>query len=250
MISFQIASDLHIEICRDTPPALSLIKPAAEILILAGDIGRIHKHQQLRTFLQDVCQHFRYVLYVLGNHEFYRVKGIPDKSIDELWVMMRDIEKKITNLYILNRSSLVIGNICIAGCILWSRPLVNVPSFIVRIAGMNTDKYRSLHEQDVQYIEKIVRYCSSKKLRLVVVTHHCPSYSLLAGKKLQDKYKSLYVSNLDYLLDVTRVHTWICGHVNINFDLRTKNGTRLVSNQKGKPKNIVRNFSKEKVILV
>ena len=50
----------------------------------------------------------------------------------------KSIEKDIHNLYILDRSSIVINDICITGCTLWTDPEVKIPKFIVRIHGMTT----------------------------------------------------------------------------------------------------------------
>lgn len=245
----QIASDLHIEVEDTVPKASDLITPSAPVLILAGDIGRIRKKEQLETFLQDVCKDFEYVLYVMGNHEYYRVNGFPNKNMYQLMDDMIEIEASIPNLYILNRSSVVIGNTCIAGCTLWSQALVPfIPNFIVRIPGMDVKRYNDIHHGDVRYIESMVKYCNEKQLKLVVVTHHCPTYKVLGEKKAGDKYKSLYASNLDRLLVGERVHTWICGHNHCNFDFKTRCGTRLVSNQKGKPKDNVPDFSLSKVL--
>lgn len=251
MVNFQIVSDLHIETMDGVPSALSLIKPSAEVLILAGDIGRIHKYEQLRMFLIDVCQHFQHVLYVLGNHEYYSERGYPNKDMEELYGNILQIEEEITNLRILNRGSVVIGNICVIGCTLWSQALVEIPRYIVRIHGITTTKYNKLHYQDLRYIEKMITYCQNKNLKLVVITHHCPTETVIKGeKKDSDKYKSLYYSNLDRLLDGTRVHTWICGHLHFNFDIKTRNNTRLVSNQKGKPRDKINDFLLDKVITV
>uniref|UniRef100_A0A6C0EM69 Calcineurin-like phosphoesterase domain-containing protein n=1 Tax=viral metagenome TaxID=1070528 RepID=A0A6C0EM69_9ZZZZ len=250
MVKFQIASDLHIEIGNEIPPALSLITPSAEILILAGDIGRIHKYEQLKAFLTDLCQHFQYVLYIMGNHEYYRVKNHPDITMSELMNKMNSIQQSIPNLYVLNRTSVIFDDVCVIGCTLWSQALVNIPSYIVRVKGMNTQYYNEIHRQDVKYIEKMIRYCNANNLKLLVVTHHVPSYSLLKNKKATDRFKSLYASHLDHLLDSKRVHTWVCGHIHTNFDLRSKNGTRLVGNQKGKPRDKITDYDKAKVISV
>jgi predicted phosphodiesterase len=252
MVNFQIMSDLHLETFDEDQSVLSFITPRSKILILAGDIGRIHKYNQLETFLKEVCKHFEIVLYVLGNHEYYKVDNIPVKSMEELLEDVTKIKLDIDNLYILNRTSVIIDDVCIAGCTLWSQAIIDIPQFIVRIPGMNTLKYNTMFKQDLNYIEEMVKLCNTRKLKLVVVTHHCPTY--LVGRKRsrdkKDKYQSLYVSNLDYLLDSNRVHTWICGHVHKNFDFYTKNGTRLVCNQKGKPHDNLISFSKEKIISV
>lgn len=249
MVRLQIMSDLHIELHDHIPSASEYITPSADVLILAGDIGRIHKYEQLRCFLKDLCSMFQIVLYVPGNHEFYKVDSVEPKSVNELLEDLLKIKEEIPNLYILNRSSVVIGNVCIAGCTLWTQSAVHIPQFIVRIKDIDTATYNSMFCKDLKYIEQMITYCQNKKLKLVVVSHHCPTHSV-GRKKPRDKFKTLYTSNLDYLLDSSKVDTWICGHIHSNFDHKTKNGTRLVSNQKGKPKDNLLDYSKTKVISV
>ena len=250
MVKFQIMSDLHIETSdeEDVDP-LKYITPSANILILAGDIGRIHKYEQLKNFLTKLCSHFEFVIYILGNQEFYHVKGIERKNMVQLLNDIESISQKITNLYILNRNSVVVDNVCIAGCTLWSQPTVQVPSFLVRIHEMNTETYNNLHLEDLEYIQTITKYCQEKNLKLLLVTHHAPTFRVTQNKT-RDKYKSLYATNLEYLMDQSKIHTWICGHVHMNFDFKTKGGTRLVCNQKGKPMDGITDFSMEKIIVI
>ena len=248
MVKFQIMSDLHIETMSDTLSVGDFIKNSADILILAGDIGRVHKYTQIEKFLKDLCQKFEIVLYVLGNHEYYRVDNVVPKNMESILQDLEKIKSDIPNLYILNRNSVIIEDVCVVGCTLWSQATAGVPPFIVRIPEMNVVKYNSLFREDLHYIENMINYCQKKNLKLLVVTHHCPTFA--ATPKRMDRYKSLYCSNLDYLLDSKKVHTWICGHVHINFDMKTRNGTRLVSNQKGKPKDKVMHYVLDKVITV
>ena len=253
MTKFQIVSDLHIEYKNDEiPDPLTLITPSAEILILAGDIGSLYKYEQLKVFLEKLCVYFKTVLYIPGNHEFYMVpnnlyKPLPFSDlINRLYLLEQNIE----NLFILNQSSTIIDNICITGCTLWSKIEVNIPHFIVRINGMTNQLYEQKYSNDLKYIQKMMNYCKSNKLEMVVVTHHCPSYDVLSEKRANDKYVSLYVSRLDHLLTSNNVHTWVAGHTHRNFDFITNGGTRLVSNQKGKPRDNVCDFSKSFVIQV
>lgn len=249
MVNFQIMSDIHIETFSENLLIENFVTPSAEILILAGDIGRVHRYNQLENFLINLCSKFEIVLYVLGNHEYYRVDGVIPKSMEDILIDIEKIKAKIPNLYILNRKSVIIEDVCISGCTLWSRAIVDIPPYRVRILGMNMAKYNSLFDQDRIYIESMINYCQKKKLKLLVVTHHCPTFSLTRQKK-SDKYKSLYCSNLDYLLDGKKVHTWVCGHIHFNFDVRMKNGMRLVSNQKGKQRDMVANYVLNKIITV
>lgn len=249
MVNFQIMSDLHIETLSDDISTEIFVKPSAEILILAGDIGRVHKYNQLENFLQQLCSQFQIVLYVLGNHEYYHVEGIEPKTMEEILSDIEKISSKIPNLYILNRTSVIIEDVCIVGATLFSQAVVNIPHYIVKIPNINTVKYNSLFKQDLHYIENMVIYCQRKRFKMLVVTHYAPTY-LVEKKKKCNKYKSLYCSHLDYLLDKKKVHTWVYGHIHKNFDFKTVNGTRLVSNQRGKGKDLVPDFVLDKVITV
>lgn len=252
MTQFQIVSDLHIEYQNDeVPDPLTLITPSADILILAGDIGSFYKYDQLKKFLVRLCPYFKVVVYVPGNHEYYKQTGYYHQKMNVLLRHFIQIEKSINNLYILNKASVRVNDVCIVGCTLWSNPLVNIPKFIVRVQDMNTQIYKQKHETELLYITKMIKYCQDKKLKLIVVTHHCPTFSVITSdKKKSDKYVSLYASHLDHLLTQEQVHTWICGHIHINFDLITTGGTHLVGNQKGKPKDNITDYKKNFVINV
>jgi len=253
MTKFQIVSDLHIEYRNnEIPDPLSLITPTSEILILAGDIGSLYKIKQLQGFLEQLCVHFKTVLYVPGNHEYYMVpndNSYEPLSMQSLTNRLYYLEKSIPNLYILNQSSVIINNICITGCTLWSKAEVCIPKFIVRIHGMTNYIYEQRYINDLNYIEKMMKYCKNNDLQMVVVTHHCPSYDVLGNShKSNDRFVSLYVSKLDYLLKSSNVHTWIAGHTHKNFDFITEGGTHLVSNQRGKPRDNVYDFSTSFVV--
>jgi predicted phosphohydrolase len=252
MTKFQIVSDLHIEYKTDeVPDPLTLITPSADILILAGDIGSFYQYNQLKTFLINLCRHFKVVLYVPGNHEYYTMKGYPSQKMKTLLHQFIQMEQCIDNLYVLNRSSVQIDDVCIVGCTLWSNIEVSMPKFIVRIPDMSTRVYKKKYEGDLGYIKKMIKYCQKKEKKLMVVTHHCPTYSVItSNKKLKDKYISLYASHIDYLLQANMVHTWIAGHIHINFDFITDGGTRMVGNQKGKPKDKITDYNKSMVIVV
>lgn len=249
MVKLQIASDLHLETLQDTPSVKDYITPSADILVLAGDIGRIHKYEQLKNFLIEVCKLFEAVIYVPGNHEYYMVDDLPAKNMYYLKTDLYAIKKEIENLYIMDRNSITIGDVCIFGCTLWSEATSHVPRFIVKIKGITTEKYNAMFHRDLLYIEGMIKYCQEKKLKPVVITHHPPTH-LITKCKSRDRFRFrfLYGSDLDHLLESHKVHTWICGHVHTNFDFFTEKGTRLVSNQKGKPKDKVTDFLKDKVI--
>ena len=236
------------------------------MLILAGDIGSLYKYDQLKGFLEKLCVHFELVLYVPGNHEYYTQHDYYSEPISMITLTNRlhHLENEIDNLYILNRSSIVLNNICITGCTLWSKTDVKIPKFIVRIHDMNNYTYNKHHYNDLKYINRMVDYCKKNDLKLIVITHHCPSFTIMDNThkilndltnkdenfRKNDRYVSLYFSELDHLLQKDKVHTWICGHIHQNFDYITNGGTRLVGNQYGKPKDNIDDYVKDFVIKI
>lgn len=251
MTTFQIASDLHIEYKNNSVPnPLNFINPVADVLILAGDIGSLYKKEQLTSFLKQLCIHFKIVLYVPGNHEYYTFPEIRVEKMNVLVDRLYEIEAEIENLYVLNKTSVRIGDVCISGCTLWSNPEINIPKYIVRINGMTTNIYKEKFESELRYINKMIKYCQKNKIKLLVVTHHCPTYDVLVGTKKRQKILSLYANHLDHLLYSEKVNTWVCGHIHKNFDYVTENGTHLISNQKGKPNDKITDFVRDLTISV
>jgi len=240
---FQIASDLHIEYMNEIVDPLDFIVPCADHLILAGDIGSLYRYDQLFNFLNNVSKYFTNVLYIPGNHEYYKPRDMKIKPLtfNKLNDILKIIEDKIPNLYVLNCKSVIIDNVCIFGCTLWSNITCDLPKFIVRIHQFDTQTYLDLHKSHVQYIENMIGYCKSNGLTAYCVTHHPPTFDVINMANRKQKFVSLYASELDRLL--TRdIHTWVFGHVHKNFDLNY-NGCRLVSNQQGRAKDNVNDFS-------
>jgi predicted phosphohydrolase len=245
MTSVQIVSDLHIECIDDNNiDALDYITPTANILILAGDIGSLYKPIQLQNFIKSLSPHFKIILYIPGNHEYYMINNYDRLTFEYLEKRLEKLGDFIQNLHILNRDSVRIGNLCIAGCTLWTKPECIVPNFIVRVYKMNTDIYLNKHIKDLNYVTEIMSYCNINCYKLLMVTHHPPSLKVLDLSKKR-KYPSLYSNNLDSLLNKQKVQTWVCGHTHKNFDFISELGCRIVSNQLGKPKDKITNYKKD-----
>ena len=251
----QIASDLHIEYKNDKDvDPFDYITPTADVLILAGDIGSCYRYSQLRNFLKKLCHEFKLVLYVPGNHEYYFIPNTTRRMPMEFMNrMIHSLSVLIPNLVILDRVSVIIGNVCIAGCTLWSDPKVSMPSFYTRLHGMDSEKYKNKFDIDLKFINDITEYCKEKGHELMMVTHYCPhEYSRLTEEHGYDKdkeeLKSLYMTDLMHMMNGNVIKVWIYGHTHINCDIVSSNGTRIVSNQKGKAKNNVYDFSDQFIV--
>ena len=245
----QIASDLHIEILStETPNPLDYIKPSSKTLVLAGDIGSLYRYDQLKYFIEQIAIHFEFVLYVPGNHEYYSLKDYKHMSLKILNNRLDILESSISNLIVLNRSCIMLKDVCIIGCTLWSNPSIEIPKFIVQIPELTTNSYIDMYSNDLEYIETISQYCKEQSVKCIVVTHYGPTYDILKGSKRRKKFLSLYANNLDHLLSNDIIDTWICGHSHHNFDFISPNGTRVISNQKGKPKDKINDYKNNFII--
>ena len=103
-MKIHILCDLHVEFGSFVPPVVS-----ADVVVLAGDV-----HVKNRGLQWIFDQKFKIpVLYVLGNHEFYREKfpGLIDKL---------KIDAEGTNVHVLENDSVEIGGYRFFGCTLWS----------------------------------------------------------------------------------------------------------------------------------
>ncbi len=264
MVQFQVMSDLHLEMYKNEVLSDRFIVPTEDYLILAGDICHLNFGDRLANFLIDLCRKFKKVYYVLGNHEFYRTEGYTTLSIQDCYEKFYEIKSRIPNLYLLDKKYDIIDNVCIIGCTLWSYTDY-VPKYIVRIEGINTQLYRNMFNSDLRFIEEKIEYCKRHRLKLIVVTHYPPTLhaiskhkskrmiSLLASSTLttkKDRFASLYATDLSRLLSSDKVHTWVFGHVHKNFDYITSGGTRVVTNQQGKPADGITDFSLNKTIVV
>lgn len=247
-MKFQIASDLHIEYLNITKEMIrELIVPKSDILVLAGDIGNCHKINQLVFFLKEVCSMFKIVLYVPGNHEFYKFDDYHQRTYQDIVNILYRRTKFITNLHILINNAVLIKDYCFIGCVLWSRIPEDkmFPYFRVRIKNMNKETYNSMHNRDISYISDLVSDCVIKEYKPIVITHYPPSLKCLDTKRNKDKFSYMYATDLEYMFK--HVKAWVCGHIHTNFHYTIGN-MLLESNQKGRTQDRVNDYNPSYII--
>jgi len=250
-MKLRILSDLHLEFHPFKVPVLP--EDHESILILAGDIGTVRQQETLLTFLEEAASRFRAVLYVLGNHEFY--SNAWPRALDDLrrWNLP-------SNLYVLERDTIVIDDVGFAGATLWadydrSNPLSiwEAKSWIndhVAIGFAYKHKEPSIrrvmpedlledHAVTKEWIVKVLPELRAKCRKVVLITHHGISHQSVGAKHKTSKLNGSFVSDLEYLLDIAPPDVAIHGHVHDSSDYRLENaiGTRVVVNPRGYAKN-------------
>lgn len=236
-----IFSDLHSTPLEDAPPAV----PTADVAIVAGDVSEWSVGAI--DWLADYVRPHMRVIYVLGNHEYYRGSLIGELAEARQAAARRNID-------LLERDSVTLGDIRFLGCTLWTDYLLYASgSEIGRTASMDAAR-KGLADHHLIYlsdlsgrlfdpIDAYTRHASSlfwlkQELAVpfagknVVVTHHAPHPGSVAPQWQGDRLTPAFVSNLESLIERYRPSLWVHGHTHHAFDYHV-GPTRVVCNPFG-----------------
>jgi Icc-related predicted phosphoesterase len=226
-MKIHVLSDLHLEFgpCR-IPPV------DCDVTVLAGDV---HLGRKALPMLEELCSQ-RPVVYVLGNHEFYRNEF--DATLD-FWNSC-----SLENLTFLENKAAIVNNTRFVGATLWTS-MGNGDKKTMDLARycMNDYVVVARGKSELTPEDTIERFDQSKafidrELRLpfdgttVVVTHHLPSYKSVAPQFEGDPLNPCFASDLDALIGKHQPPIWIHGHTHASFDYHSGN-TRVVCNPRG-----------------
>lgn len=246
-MKFQLYSDMHIEMHNSYPK----IPSKADILILAGDIGKIKK-QNFKDFICYCSKTWKHVIFVLGNHEFY-------DNIDLL--VMKDMYKAyfdtFDNVYLLDDDHLDITDqndqksYRFIGSVLWSNPsnIINLCDFSqihetildtttkkLELTPMTLDTFKLMHDVSKKFIRDALQKAKLENIIPILITHFPPIRKQTSHPKYANSPNNDYFTNSldDIKIDTKDVPLWISGHTHYSYDIM-KNNTRFLSNQMGYP---------------
>jgi len=253
-VKLAIASDLHVEFgdidLKNTQ--------GADLLILAGDICMLkdldkqsERGDTARNFFQRVSTEFPRTLYVMGNHEHY--SGDFAKGPDRFRTFC-DLHH-IANITLLDKESVVIDGYDFHGGTLWT-DFNDMDTFTMHNAATAMNDYHGVknsndtvswkflpkhalrdHTRMVGYLQTCMdNYRESGRTdnRVVVITHHAPSFNSVHEKYAHDTLMNgNFYSNMDdFILANPQVQLWIHGHMHDPFDYGL-GGTRVICNPRG-----------------
>lgn len=255
-MKLHILSDLHLEFCSFTPPSTD-----AEVVILAGDIHvSSHGFGWARAMFPQ-----QEVLYVAGNHEFYRHDW--DAHLDA----MRS-EAARHRIHFLENDAAVIGGVRFLGATLWTdfdyfgesmreqamRACVQYLADFSQIHACvsprpashtlshgpeRADVSRALHASSrlLTPAQVRLRHLASRAWleqqlalpfpeKTVVITHHLPAQQSVARRYRDDLGSAGFASWLEHLMGKSVL--WVHGHTHDRFDYKI-NQTRVLCNPRG-----------------
>jgi predicted phosphohydrolase len=242
-VRLHVVSDLHGEFAPFEPPPVD-----ADVLVLAGDVALGTAGVRLaRTWSRG-----RPVLFVAGNHEYYR-HALPG--------LTADLRAAATGspVHVLENDELILDGVRFLGCTLWSDfeaagaaemersmrvcgRLLNdyeVIAWSEEDRALRPEDTRALHERSRRWLEE--RLAVPHDGPTVVITHHAPLVRPAPTKPLHRALAGAFASDLTALMGGDRVNLWIYGHLHRSADLEVA-GTRLVSNPRGYPHEPVEAF--------
>lgn len=249
---FRLLSDLHLEFSEGRLVLPEEPDDANTILVLAGDIGVIKNKSSYVDFLRYVSPRFTKVIYIMGNHEYYR--GSLKRTIDKGKDAIRDLE----NVFILENETLLHDGVAYICSTFWT-DFRNGNPLAMNAAQMTLNDYkfirtgpssvgqhpyqRKLNTQDVfqmhmkskEFVFDEIEKYKKQGLKTVVVTHHAPSWQSVHPMYMRSKdfeLNSAYVSDLDYRIAEKGPDVWVHGHTHHSFDYMIEN-TRVVCNPRG-----------------
>lgn len=242
-----VLNDLHLEFAG-WPREVDVNAIDADVTVLAGDIG-----VGLQGVTWALSAFRRPVIYVLGNHEYYGQRLMP-----ELLAAAR-AKCRGTHVRLLENDAVVISGVRFLGCTLWTDfALFEEAERNVRAmeeAGMKMGDFRRImagrrnggygKNKLIPFAPTMARerhlasraWLEGELARphdgpTVVVTHHAPSARSLTYQEPTWLLDAAYASNLEHLMDKRRVRLWVHGHTHLATDYEIE-GARVVSNPRG-----------------
>ena len=251
LVRLHVISDLHVEFDDFELPAVD-----ADVVVLAGDIGLGTAGVRLARQWSDG----RPVLFVAGNHEYYR------HALPALTSELRAAAAGST-VHVLENDELVLDGVRFLGCTLWSDFLAAGEDELQRSMAICarllndyevitwSEEGRTLQPRDTRALHVASRRWLAERLAVphdgptVVITHHAPLVRLHPPSPTHRALVGAFASDLTGLMTGDRADLWIYGHLHRTADLEVE-GTHLISNPRGYPHEPVEAFDPGLVVEV
>ena len=240
----QPVSDLHLEFDQDHGRRFATTLPVlGDVLVLAGDILPIRRPPHVREMLAWFCDRFPQVVYVPGNHEYYKTSPAAASAL------LASSAREFPNLHLLDGAVTEIEGTRFVGATLWFPPTPDEAEY--RGSLMDFALIESFvpwvheaHAGNVAFLEQNVRKGD------VVITHFVPHPRSVAPQYEGSPLNRFFLApDVAPLVEERGARLWIHGHTHISFDYQVGD-TRVVCNARGYPAEPGTSMNPELVIEV
>jgi len=263
-MKIQLLSDLHNEFLRNGRQSPNhkwtgeIPETEADVIILAGDIDT--GSYGVEWAIKESERLEKNIIYVLGNHEFYR---------HEYTSLKEKIAKQTEGIAVhcLDCGVFLQQGVRFIGATLWTdyKADIRVPQDLAMFfvekgladhklikykAGNNYRKFQptdalAIHKKELHWLEKQIKISYNGKT--VVVTHHGPHPVCQHPLYPVSEISTAFHSDLSELIENNNIDIWAFGHTHANVD-KIIDGTRIISNQAGYPGENVNDFNASAII--
>lgn len=225
----QILSDLHFEFDRDGGEAFARAVPVAgDVLVLAGDLLPLRAQGEVRRAFGWFCERFPHVVFVPGNHEYYRTRPADAEAV------LAACAQGFRNLHVLAPGIAVIDRIRFVGAALWFPSTVDEASYRgvlndFRLIDGFVPWVHETHAAHLAFLEANVRRGD------VVVTHHLPHPRSVAPQYAGSPLNRFFLAeDAAGCVERSGARLWIHGHTHVACDY-VVGATRVICNPRGYP---------------
>ena len=231
-------SDLHLEFAD-----AQLQPPDADICVCAGDVtvnGVVPSLKWLKAHIAPAMP----VIFVAGNHEFYRASFL--ESLAEARAFAGD-----NGIHFLEQDRITMPGVTFWGATLWTdfalfgRPDVGMAAAEAQMSDFKRIKYTKQPYRRFRALDALRSHREGRSRlqetlsaprtgKTVVVTHHAPSMESISPAFRTDNLSAAYASDLRDLIIEHRPDLWMHGHIHQAVDYRI-GLTRVISNPRGYP---------------
>ncbi len=247
-LTVQFMSDLHLEF-RDNSRWISehMPQPAAQVLVMAGDIITLGSSKLRHHPFFDWCSHnYELTVIVPGNHEFYDGFDVADALAG------LDLELQPGVRYCCNKAVTIGSDTELLCTTLWSKidpkcraaAQQHMPDYnriMYRGRQLTADDSAELHHGCLNWLTEAIK--SSTARHKVVVTHHCP-IDVEDPRYGGNELSSAFIAPMEDFVRQCRADAWIFGHTHYNAaDGMTIGNTVMHTNQMGNSADMCAGYS-------
>lgn len=240
-----IVSDIHLR----TPYDLGdhFYTANAPVLAVLGDVCEADQFEKMMPVFKRMNRTWERVLYVLGNHEFY--KGCLDSTPDRI----RDVLSRYKNIHVLDNDAVTLGDTTFIGTTLWSDMDRNNPitkqvcktgisdyyyifpsqkEMSFHSLAIKPDDTVNLFNINTAFIDEMLWLFTQSK-KIAMLTHHAPSYQSIVPRFKTSPYNGAFASNLEHIMvDNEKIKLWAHGHCHSELEYSV-NQCKVVCHPKG-----------------
>lgn len=242
-MKLRIISDIHCDI--STYQKTNLKFNDDDFVICCGDVSG--DRFSTEKWVKD---HIIRGIVIGGNHLGYNHPSCNKE--DSLNLSIKYLQNAFDKpVYFLENQSLIVDDTCFIACILFTDfNLYGNPigcKFIAhkslndfryvklyknsKMRTISADDQLAFHKKSIEFIEQTCKKNNNKKI--VIITHHAPSYTSIPNEYKNDLLSAAYASNLEYLLErYSNIKLWCHGHIHSSVDYKINN-TRIIANPLG-----------------